>query len=382
MHFLDDSLLPENQEKLVIQVAPYGPEWLPGDSDDIPVTMDEQVQKAVDCYNAGAQLLHVHVRELDGRGSKRLSMFNEMLSRLREAVPEMILQVGGSISFAPKNEGEAAEWLDYDTRHLLAELDPKPDQVTIAINTGQMNIVELLTQDDIAGTSMQNPQLYKAYRDMVSEAGPEFYLEHLKRLTENGIQPHFMLGHLPSLETVERLIRAGVYTGPLNLNYVAIGGGASALHPADLIEFARRSPDGAVLTIESIMRSTLPMNTIAIALGLHVRVGIEDNLWAPRKERITSVQQVQQIVRIANELGRDVASAEEAKRIYRIGEYWSTAEETLTYLGLPPNRRAGERGVPLRHRAPAKPVGMPSVHESGTSGTAGESPVEDVRALV
>ncbi|MFE3547992.1 3-keto-5-aminohexanoate cleavage protein [Streptomyces kronopolitis] len=353
MHFLDDSLLPENQEKLVIQVAPYGPEWLPGDSDDIPVTMDEQVQKAVDCYNAGAQLLHIHVRELDGHGSKRLSMFNEMIGRLREAVPEMILQVGGSISFAPDKEGDAAKWLDWDTRHLLAELDPKPDQVTIAINTVQMNVVELLTQDDIAGTSIQNPLLHTAYRDLVSEAGPEFYLEHLKRLTAGGIQPHFMLANLPQLETVERLIRAGVYTGPVNLNYVAIGGGASAFHPADLVEFARRAPDGAVLTIESIMRSTLPMNAIALALGLHVRVGIEDNLWSPRKERFTSVQQVEQIVRLADELGRDIATPQEARRLYRIGEYWSCADETLDHLGLPPNRRPGQRGVPLRHPAPS-----------------------------
>jgi uncharacterized protein (DUF849 family) len=372
MHFLDDSLLPEHQEKLVIQVAPYGPEWLPGDSDDIPVTMDEQVQKGVDCFNAGAQLLHIHVRELDGRGSKRLSMFNELTSRLREAVPEMILQIGGSISFAPEREGEAAKWLNYDTRHLLAELDPKPDQVTVAINTSQMNVVEVLSAEDIAGTSMQHPQLYKAYRDMVSEAGPEFYLEHLKRLTANGIQPQFMLGNLPQLETLERLIRAGIYTGPLNLNYVAIGGGASAFHPADLIEFARRTPDGAVLTIESIMRSTLPMNAIAIALGLHVRVGIEDNLWAPRKERITSVQQVEQIVRIAGELGRDVATAEEAKAIYRIGQYYSSAGETLDHLGLPPNRRPGERGVPLRHRAPAAQPGEPHTAAANLAGAATE----------
>ena len=45
MHFLDDSLLPETQEKLVIQVAPYGPEFLPSDSDDIPVTMDERSRR-------------------------------------------------------------------------------------------------------------------------------------------------------------------------------------------------------------------------------------------------------------------------------------------------------------------------------------------------
>ena len=101
MNFLDGALFPENQEKLVITVAPYGPEWEPGDfPEDIPITMEEQVQKAVDCYNAGATVLHIHVRELDGKGSKRLSKFNELLALLRKAVPDMILQVGGSISFA------------------------------------------------------------------------------------------------------------------------------------------------------------------------------------------------------------------------------------------------------------------------------------------
>src|SRR5262244_3560316 len=153
MHFMDDSLLPENQEKLVIQVAPYGPEWLPGDSDDIPVTMDEQIQKAVDCYNAGATVLHIHVREEDGKGSKRLSRFNELLAGIRARVPELILQVGGSISFSPESEGDAARWLSDDTRHKLAELQPAPDQVTVAVSTVQMNIVEQMCPADYKGTS-------------------------------------------------------------------------------------------------------------------------------------------------------------------------------------------------------------------------------------
>ena len=67
MNFLDGALFPENQEKLVITAAPYGPEWLPRDfPEDIAVSMKDQVQKAVDCYNAGASVLHLHVRELDG----------------------------------------------------------------------------------------------------------------------------------------------------------------------------------------------------------------------------------------------------------------------------------------------------------------------------
>jgi uncharacterized protein (DUF849 family) len=348
VHFHDDSLYPENQQPLVIQAAPYGPEWLPGDAPDIPLTMDEHVQAAVDCYNAGATVLHIHVRELDGKGSKRLSMFNELMGRLRQAVPDMVLQIGGSISFAPEGEGGDAKWLSYDTRHLLAELDPRPDQVTIAINTSQMNIVEIMTDDDLEGTSIAKPEYYRAYRDMFLEAGPDFYLEHLKRLQANGIQPHFQLATLAQLETVERLIRAGVYTGPLILNYVAIGGGFAGRHPADLIEFIRRVPDGAVLTIEASMRAVAPMNAIGIALGQHVRVGNEDNLWGAKGERITSVQMIEQTVKMSETLGREIATGPEARQIYKIGEYYADADETLAQLGMVPNRRPGQRGFMLR----------------------------------
>ncbi len=348
MQFLDDSLLPENQEPLVIQVAPFGPQFLPSDSDDIAVTMDQQIQKAVDCYNAGATVLHVHVREEDGKGSKRLSKFNEMLQRLREAVPQMVLQVGGSISFAPEGEGEAAKWLSDDTRHMLAELTPKPDQVTIAINTNQMNVTELLSPDDCGNTTLGQPAYFNAYKEMTIPSGPAFVEEHLKRLQANGIQPHFMLGDIGQLESVERYIRRGHYMGPLILNWVAIGGGADGPNPRNLMEFINRCPENAVLTVEGLMRNVLPLNTMAIAMGLHVRVGIEDNLWGRRGETMTSVQQVEQVVRISRELYRDVASGADAKRIYRIGEQYRNTDETLAKLGYSPNRRTGERGQPLR----------------------------------
>jgi len=222
MHFLDDSLLPENQHKLVIQVAPYGPQWAAGDSDDIPITMDQQVQKAVDCWNAGATVLHVHVREDDGKGSKRLSKFNEMLARLREAVPQMILQVGGSISFAPESEGQAAKWMSDDTRHMLAELDPRPDQVTVAANTQQMNVMELMTAADVAGTSLANPVVQAAYRDMIVPSNPSWHEEHIRRLVAKDIQPHFMLGNLTGLlARLEPAVAATTFDGEKSADNMA-----------------------------------------------------------------------------------------------------------------------------------------------------------------
>lgn len=345
MHFHDDALFPENQEKLVITSAPYGPEWEPDDfREDLPLTMEEHIQQAVDCYEAGATVLHIHVRELDGKGSKRLSKFNELLAGLREAVPEMILQVGGSISFAPEGEGAEAKWLSDDTRHMLAELDSKPDQVTIAINTSQMNIMELMTADDIAGTSMQRPELAEAYREMTVPAGPAWVAEHLRRLQAAGIQPHFQLSSIPQLETVERLIRRGVYTGPLNLTWVGIGGGFDGPNPYNIMNFIQRVPDGACLTLETLMRSVLPVNAMAIAMGLHTRCGNEDTIWGRKGEKFTSVQQIQQLVRIAGELGREVATAKDAREIYKIGTTYADADETLARLGYAPNRRPGQVG--------------------------------------
>ncbi len=349
MQFLDDSLHPETQDKVVITTAPYGPEWMPSDfPEDIPVTMDEQIQKAVDCYEAGATVLHLHVRELDGTGSKRLSKFNELIAGVRAAVPDMIIQVGGSISFAPEGEGEAAKWLSDDTRHMLAELTPAPDQVTVAINTVQMNIMELLDGPDIAGTSLDNAAYRSAYSEMTVPAGPAWVAEHLRRLQAANIQPHFQLTGMHSLETLERLVRRGIYRGPLNLTWVGIGGGFDGPNPFNLMEFIRRAPDGACVTLESLMKNVLPVNMMALAMGLHPRCGIEDTIIDQRGKRMTSVEQIRQLVRITHELGREVASGREAREIYRIGVQYKDAEETLRMNGMAPNRAEGQKNVPLR----------------------------------
>ena len=346
MHFLDGALFPENQQKLVITASPYGPEWVPSDfPEDIAVTMDEQVQKAVDCYNAGATVLHVHVREADGKGSKRLSKFNELLARLRVAVPDMVLQVGGSISFAPESEGDKAKWLSDDTRHMLAELTPQPDQVTVTVNTSQMNIVEQMEPADIAGTSLAHPAAYQAWREMIVPAGPGWAEEHVKRLSAARLQSAFQFYNINSFETVERMIRRGVYKGPLVMNWVAIGGGMDAPNIYNLANFLRATPDGAMLTLESSMRNVLPINMMAIAMGLHVRCGIEDNIWTEdRSSKMKTVAQIEQLVRISREFGRPIATGKEAKQICKIGVFYDTVEETLAKNGFSPNRTSGERG--------------------------------------
>ena len=134
-------------------------------------------------------------------------------------------------------------------------------------------------------------------------------------------------------------MQRGVYKGPLVMNWVAIGGGMDAPNIYNLANFVRATPDGAVLTLESSMRNVLPINMMAIAMGLHVRCGIEDNLWTQdRKSKISTVRQIEQLVRISREFGREVAGGKEARQSPRSGVFSAALEETLAENGFAPNR--------------------------------------------
>jgi uncharacterized protein (DUF849 family) len=345
VYFTDDSLFPENMQPLIITAAPFGPEWLPGDC-DIPVSWDEQIQRAVDCYNAGATMLHVHVRDpKTGQGSSNFDEYNYFIGRLREAVPKMILQVGGSISFAPHTADAKAKWLDYDTRHMLTELNPKPDCVTVTTGTTLWDITQAFVPGDVKGTHLDDPKVAAAWANMVVDSTPLFYVEHLKRLRKNGIQPYFVPGHVHQLEIIERLMRAGVYMGPLNIALCGYGGGTMGRNPYDWMEMLRRTPHGTrTVTFWSSMRGNIALQTMAIVLGAHVRVGNEDNIWDNKKARWESVKQIEWAVKQSEQFGRKIATADEARAIMQLGTWYDSVDETLRHAVLPPNRGDGHKG--------------------------------------
>src|SRR5580700_2738082 len=305
MYFTDDSLLPENQAPLMITAAPYGPMWMPDDfPGQVPVTWEEQTQIAVDCFNAGATILHIHVRDpMTAHISKNFNQYNDQIGRLRKAVPKMILQVGGSISFAPE-PGEEAKFQSYDARHKLAEIDPKPDQVTVACGTSLYDLTALHPADTFDGTRFTDPQMMHAMANLVADSTPDFYLENIKRLVQHGIQPYFALPHVHGLELVERLIRKGYYMGPVNGFFSIGGGGMCGANPFDLMELIRRTPHGSFFTYQSTFCLTHRVSAICIALGQHTRA---------------------------------VATPEQARQMLKIGVTYSSTDETLANLGLPPN---------------------------------------------
>ena len=129
------------------------------------------------------------------------------------------------------------------------------------------------------------------------------------------------------------------------MNWVAISGGMDQANIYNLANFLRAAPDGAVITVESSVLNVLPINMIGMALGLHVRCGIEDVLWnQTRTGKMSSVEQIKQLVRISGEFGRPIATAQQAREIMKIGVFYDTAEETLQANGFAPNRNGGNQG--------------------------------------
>jgi uncharacterized protein (DUF849 family) len=215
----------------------------------------------------------------------------------------------------------------------------------VTVNTSQMNVTEHAELADFKGTSRENPAIFEAYKEMTVPAQPGWVEEHIRRLTAAGIQSAFQCYNINSFESVERLMRRGVYKGPLVMNWVAISGGMDAPNIYNLSNFVRAVPDGAVLTVESSVRNVLPVNMFGVAMGLHVRCGTEDVLWnQTRSAKIGTVAQIEQLVRVAREFGRPIATAQQAREISKIGVFYKTTEESLLANGFAPNRNGGNQG--------------------------------------
>jgi hypothetical protein len=133
--------------------------------------------------------------------------------------------------------------------------------------------------------------------------------------------------------------------GPMNGFFSTGAGGVCGVNPFDLMELVRRTPHGSCFTYQSSFRLTHPISAMMIALGQHTRAGIEDNLWNTTKGvRMTTIQMIERHVRMARELGRPIATAEQARQMLKIGVTYKSTEETLANLGLPPNRHPGHQG--------------------------------------
>jgi 3-keto-5-aminohexanoate cleavage enzyme len=268
-------------DKLIITCAPVGAETMKSDNPNHPYGPEEIAIAAIGAVRAGASVIHLHVREDDGTPSQSPTLFAEAIRHIHDEV-DCIIQIstGGAVS--------ATE----DERLLpVRELIPPPEMASLTMGTVNFG-------DDVFWNP---PSLIKTF---------------LAEFKKKGIKPELEIFEAGHLANALRLIKAGDLEGSQHFDFVLGVPGAMAGTAKNLMHLVESLPAGHTWTVAGIGSAELSLGTIAIALGGHVRVGFEDNVFYRKGELARSnAQLVERIARIGKELNRTVATPAEARDI-------------------------------------------------------------------
>jgi len=273
-------------QPVIITAAMVGAEVTRDQQPNLPVTPQEIISAAVECYEAGAAIIHIHVRDAGGNATQDAHIFREVVEGIR-ARCDVITQVstGGAI------------WMSAEER--LQSIECRPDMATLT--TGTVNFGD--------GVFMNNRGLVESF------AG---------RLLDYGIVPEIEIFDTGMIDEALRLRNMGLITDPMHFDFVMGVPGAISADPAHLVRMVRCLPAGSTWSVAGIGRHQLILGTIALAMGGNVRVGFEDNIYY-RKGRLAkaNAELVARIVRIAQELDRPVATPAQAREVLQLGRYKS-----------------------------------------------------------
>ena len=267
--------------KLIITCAPVGAETMKTDHPGHPYGPEEIAIAAIEAVRAGASIVHLHVREDDGTPSQSPTKFAEAIRHIKEEV-DCIIQI---------STGGAVTATEEERLLPITELIPPPEMATLTMGT--VNFGEEVF--------MNPPGLIRRF---IAEFG------------RRGIRPELEIFETGQLEAALRLIRKGELVGPQHFDFVLGVPGAMAGTPANLMHLVSLLPEGHTWSVAGIGASELVLGTMAIAIGGHVRVGFEDNIYYRKGELAESnAQLVGRIARIGRELDRPPASAAETRKM-------------------------------------------------------------------
>jgi len=263
---------------LIITCAIIGAELTKEDYPYLPITPEELAESAQRAVEAGASIIHLHVRDEDGKPTQRADVFDEVTNKIRERC-ECILQysTGGAVG-TPLEER-------------CAPLKLKPEMATLSMGT--MNF----GKDIFENTENTIRSISKAIQN-------------------NGVMPELEVFDYGMMETADRYIKNGYIPEKFHVDFVlGVPGGMSG-EIKNLIFLLDRLRLGQTWTVAGVGRFQLPLTAHAIAMGGHVRVGLEDNIYYRKGELTKSnAQLVERVTRISKELERPIATVEEAKEI-------------------------------------------------------------------
>lgn len=265
-------------EKLIITAALTGAESTRQDNPNLPLAPSEIAQAAIEAGKSGAAVIHLHVRDEAGRPTQDRGTFEQVINLIK-ARSDLIIQVstGGAVGMAPEER--------------VQPITLRPEMGTLT--AGSVNF----------GTEV----FANSPRDM----------EHFARtMARCGVKPEIEVFDTGMINNAMALVHKGLLQLPLHFDLVMGVPGGIPGTPKNLLHLVESLPAGCSWSVAGIGRAELPLGVMAIILGGHVRVGFEDNVYYSKGVLASSnAQLVARISRLAGELGREIATPSEARRI-------------------------------------------------------------------
>jgi 3-keto-5-aminohexanoate cleavage enzyme len=265
-------------DKLIITVAPTGSVPTKEMNPHLPVSPREIAETAARCRGAGASLIHIHARDDEGRPTLDPAVFARIHVLIAERT-DLIVQIstGGRAGVDPEARAAPVRLIRPEMASLTTGSVNFPDRVY----ANPFDVVELL-----AGA-----------------------------MAVAGTKPEMEIFEVGMVANALELLGKGLAVPPLHFDFVLGSRGSLPATPKNLLFLSESIPSGSTWTVAGLGRWQLPMAALAIVTGGHVRVGLEDNLYYRKGELATNEQLVARIARLAGELGRAVATPDEARQI-------------------------------------------------------------------
>jgi 3-keto-5-aminohexanoate cleavage enzyme len=156
------------------------------------------------------------------------------------------------------------------------------------------------------------------FPNAVNANSPELIEALAKKMYDNNIKPEIEVFDVAMINNAVRLAKKGIIKTPLHFNLVMNVPGSIPGTPKNLMFLVESLPPESTWTVSGIGRAQVQMLTMAILLGGHVRTGLEDCLYYEKGKLATNAMLVERVVRIAKELGREIATVDEAKKILNL----------------------------------------------------------------
>ncbi len=268
---------------------------------NLPESPEEQAQSMYEAYQAGASVVHIHARQPDNPAdpSADTEDYKKINRLIREKCPDLVIG----------NTGGGGATLTFEQK--CAAVFAQPELMSIDLACWPLLLHYKKREEPLFG---RDEDVYINTVFGISHAEAEQTMEYMNKYD---VRPAIEVYDTANFEMVQNLLKKGLLTPPYWFDFVmGVGGGGSYPTPYHLMTMLEYLPENSIVSVIGIGASQWPMLATAIAMGLHVRVGMEDNIYIEKgKLAESNAQLVKKVVDIATILGRPIATPAQAREM-------------------------------------------------------------------